>query len=97
MGRPDLQKIVRAVERHWKLPPGAVMASTRGTPRAALARRVAMYLRFTQIPASAVNWSALGREFGRDRSTVREAVRWVERDVKDGLDLRAVRAALRSR
>lgn len=89
----EVQRIARACERHWKLPPGSVLSSTRGTPRAAQARRVAMYLAQARLDKN--TWSALGREFSRDRSTVREAVWRVQREVEAGLDLRALRAAIR--
>jgi chromosomal replication initiation ATPase DnaA len=87
------QKIAKLCEAHWRLPPGSVLSDTRGTPRAALARRVAMYL--AQATMDKNNWSELGRQFGRDRSTVREAVWRVQREVDAGLDLRALRARLR--
>lgn len=89
----EVERIARACEKHWRLPPGAVLSSTRGTPRAAQARRVAMYL--AQATMDKNNWSELGRKFGRDRSTVREAVWRVQREVEAGLDLRVLRAAIR--
>ena len=88
-----VERIARACELHWKLPPGSVLSSTRGTPRAAQARRVAMYL--AQAKMDKNNWSALGRKFQRDRSTVREAVLRVQRELDAGLDLRTLRARLR--
>lgn len=50
-------------------------APSRGSPRAALARQVAMYLCHVGLSLS---FEAIGRLFGRDRTTVAHACRLVE-------------------
>lgn len=52
-----------------------LVATSRGSPRAALARQVAMYLCHVGF---ALNFEAIGRLFGRDRTTVAHACRVVE-------------------
>jgi hypothetical protein len=55
--------------------PAALWARTRGSPRAALARQVAMYLAHVGMGLSL---SEVGRLFARDRSTVAHACGVVE-------------------
>ncbi|HEY0234028.1 MAG TPA: helix-turn-helix domain-containing protein [Afipia sp.] len=50
-------------------------APSRGSPRTALARQVAMYLCHVGFSMS---FEAIGRQFGRDRTTVAHACRVVE-------------------
>jgi chromosomal replication initiation ATPase DnaA len=64
------------VAQVYRVPLGAVMASTRHAPRAAEARQVAMYLAHVVFR---MNMAAIARGFGRDRTTVRHACRNVER------------------
>jgi hypothetical protein len=55
--------------------PAALWARTRGSPRAALARQVAMYLAHVGM---GLNLSEVGRLFARDRRTVAHACGVVE-------------------
>lgn len=61
----------------------AMMSSTRGAPRAAYVRQVAMYLAHVGF---ALSFEAIGRSFGRDRTTVSHACRVVE-DSRDDTKL----------
>jgi hypothetical protein len=57
----------------------ALLAPTRGSPRAAFARQVAMYLAHTGFELS---FATIGKVFERDRTTVAHACRVIE----DGRD-----------
>lgn len=65
-----------------------IMSATRGSPADVRRRRVAMYV-FAHLskgwPETRINYSAVGREFGRDRATVRESLAWVKSRL--GVDL----------
>lgn len=63
----------------FDLSPDVIIATTRGSPRAALARQIAMYLVHVGF---ALSFGTVGRAFGRDRTTVAHACRLVE----DGRD-----------
>jgi hypothetical protein len=63
------------VARDFALDTAALYAATRGAPRTAFARQVAMYLAHTGFQLS---HSRLSRIFGRDRTTVAHACRVVE-------------------
>jgi hypothetical protein len=67
------------VGRDFGLETAALFAPTRGAPRAAFARQVAMYLAHTGFELSL---ETISRVFGRDRTTVSHACRVVE----DGRD-----------
>jgi chromosomal replication initiation ATPase DnaA len=73
------ERVDACVARDFALAPAAVMAATRGAPRAALARQVAMYLAHV---VHRLDFAAVGRLFGRDRTTVSHACRLVE-DLRD--------------
>jgi chromosomal replication initiation ATPase DnaA len=63
-----------------------LVSKTRGPPRIAFARQVAMYLAHVGF---ALSFEAIGRAFGRDRTTVAHACRVVEDNRDDiWLDLR---------
>jgi Bacterial dnaA protein helix-turn-helix len=67
------------VARDFRLDMPALFALTRGSPRTAFARQVAMYLAHTGFE---VSFGAIGRAFDRDRTTVAHACRVIE----DGRD-----------
>ena len=67
------------VARDFELDPPALFAPTRGPPRVAFARQVAMYLAHTGF---ALSFEQVSRVFGRDRTTVSHACRIVE-DCRD--------------
>jgi hypothetical protein len=82
-----VRALAREMERAYKLRPGAVLSPTRGSPQAVEARRRAWWQRWKQTGAT---WTRLGKEFGRDRSTVRDGVLRVEAEVSgSGPHLRA--------
>lgn len=72
-------RIAACVARDFALAESEVMAKSRGAPRAALARQVAMYLAHV---ACGLDFAAVGRLFRRDRTTVSHACRVVE-DLRD--------------
>ncbi|MTW17093.1 chromosomal replication initiator DnaA [Rhodoplanes serenus] len=67
--------IARQVAAAFALPPGALTTRGRGPATAAFARQVAMYLAHVEFGAS---HSAVGRAFGRDRTTAAHGCRVVE-------------------
>jgi chromosomal replication initiation ATPase DnaA len=69
------QWIIIRVAADFGLDPGELTATTRGSPRAAFARQVAMYLAHVGF---ALSFEAVGQNFGRDRTTVSHACRVVE-------------------
>jgi hypothetical protein len=71
------------VARDFGLEPAVLFAPTRGSPGAAFARQVAMYLAHTGF---ALSLEAIARAFGRDRSTVSHACHVVE-DGRDDVSL----------
>lgn len=73
------QWVAFCVARDFGLPMAALFAPTRGPPRAALARQIAMYLAHTGF---ALDLVTIGEVFERDRSTVSHACHVVE----DGRD-----------
>jgi chromosomal replication initiation ATPase DnaA len=75
--------IAGLVADEFGLDAATVMASTRGAPRAAYARQVAMYLAHVDF---ALSFEAIGRAFDRDRTTVSHACRVVE-DSRDDASL----------
>lgn len=64
--------IVKKVERHYGLPAGAIMISTRGTKKVSYARQMAMWLRW--LTDDHPCWAQIGREFERSPGTVRHAI-----------------------
>lgn len=78
------------VARDFGIDANALSAATRGAPRVALARQVAMYLLHVGF---ALSFEAIGRMFGRDRTTVSHACRVIE-DGRDDIWLDCRLAAL---
>jgi chromosomal replication initiation ATPase DnaA len=78
------------VAGHFGLEVATVLSSTRGAPRAAYARQVAMYLAHVGFELS---FETIGRVFHRDRTTVAHACRVVE-DSRDDIGLDRQLAAL---
>lgn len=78
--------IIACVATDFGLAPVSLIAPTRGSPRAALARQMAMYLAHVDF---GLKYDVVGYHFGRDRTTVAHACRVIE-DARDdrGLDLR---------
>ena len=76
----------------FAVPVGELQAATRRSSYVALARQSAMYLSHT---AFGVNLSAVGRAFGRDRTTAAHACRLIE-DRRDDPAIDAVLASLES-
>lgn len=67
--------LVRVVAASFALPPAEVMSPSRCSARAAFARQVAMYLAHVSF---GLTFSAVGRVFGRDRTTAAHAARVIE-------------------
>lgn len=88
-----LREVTACVARDFGIDTGAVLSPTRGAPRAAFARQVAMYLAHVGF---ALNFETVGRMFGRDRTTVSHACRVVE-DERDDAWLDGRLAALEAR
>jgi hypothetical protein len=76
----------------FAVPVGELQATTRRSSYIALARQSAMYLSHV---AFGVNLSAVGRAFGRDRTTAAHACRLIE-DRRDDPAVDAVLASLES-
>jgi chromosomal replication initiation ATPase DnaA len=75
-----------AVAAAFTIPIGELRATTRRPKRIAFARQSAMYLAHV---AFGLNYTDVGRAFGRDRTTAAHACRIVEdRRVDPGLDAR---------
>ena len=71
-----LQDIAQEVSREFGSTPAAILAPTRGKPEEARARAIAMYVYAksgADVPGKEPCLSAVGRAFGRDRTTVRHA------------------------
>lgn len=71
--------VTSSVASDFGLDEKVLAAATRGAPRVAFARQVAMYLAHVGF---ALSFAAVGRMFGRDRTTVSHACRVIE----DGRD-----------
>jgi chromosomal replication initiation ATPase DnaA len=71
--------VIACVAADFNLDAPALIAPTRGSPRVAFARQIAMYLAHVGF---ALSFERIGRSFGRDRTTVAHACRVVE----DGRD-----------
>lgn len=69
------RQVSTCVMQDFGLALGELHAPSRGSPRTALARQVAMYLCHVGFSLS---FEAIGRLFGRDRTTVAHACRVVE-------------------
>ena len=82
--------IAGLVAAEFGLDAAAVTSSTRGAPRAAYARQVAMYLAHVGF---ALSFETIGRAFDRDRTTIAHACRLVE-DSRDDARLDRRLAAL---
>lgn len=80
--------VIGCVARDFGVAAEILAAPTRGAPRVALARQVAMYLLHVDY---ALSCETIGRMFGRDRTTVSHACRVIE-DSRDDvwLDCRLV-------
>jgi chromosomal replication initiation ATPase DnaA len=76
----------------FALPLAELTVATRGAPDAAFARQSAMYLAHV---AFGLSFSAIGRAFGRDRTTAAHACRLVE-DRREDPAVDAVLASLES-
>ncbi|MEZ5785281.1 MAG: helix-turn-helix domain-containing protein [Xanthobacteraceae bacterium] len=63
------------VATSFALAPGDLISPSRRSAQAAFARQVAMYLAHVSFGAT---FSAVGRAFGRDRTTAAHAVRVIE-------------------
>lgn len=80
-GRSEMERAAQvalmqeAVARAWNVPLNELRASTRCKAPVALARQVAMYLTHVSF---GMNLSAVGRHFGRDRTTAAHACRQIE-------------------
>jgi len=67
--------LICLVAASFALRPGDLMSPSRLSARAAFARQVAMYLAHVSFGAT---FSAVGRAFGRDRTTAAHAARVIE-------------------
>lgn len=77
---PGLGLAELLVARHYRLPLDALQGTTRGGPRVAEARQVAMYLGHVVFRLGSAE---IARGFGRDRTTARHACRRVEQRRED--------------
>ncbi len=76
IGRPDVCATVEfAVAAAFAIPVGKLRAASRGNASIAFARQSAMYLAHVALGLS---FTAVGRAFGRDRTTAAHACRLVE-------------------
>ena len=82
--------VTGCVARDFGIDTQALSSATRRAPRVALARQVAMYLLHVDF---ALSFEAVGRMFGRDRTTVSHACRVIE-DGRDDIWLDCRLAAL---
>jgi chromosomal replication initiation ATPase DnaA len=82
--------VIACVACDFGLSPAMLSAQTRGTPRVAFARQVAMYLMHVGF---AVSFDVIAKVFGRDRTTVSHACRVIE-DSRDDIWLDCRLAAL---
>lgn len=87
-----LHLVTLCVARDFDLDQRDLLARMRGAPRAAFARQVAIYLAHVSFGLS---FAAIGRMFGRDRTTVAHACRVIE-DRRDDRDLDRRLTALES-
>lgn len=81
MSNPLLTTVATEVAGEFGSRLSAILAPTRGQPADALARAVAMHVYQRVAPAgrrSGLNFTEVGRDFGRDRTTVRAALTRVE-------------------
>jgi hypothetical protein len=74
-GKTACRRVAACVMDDFGLEPGCLMAASRGSPRISLARQVAMYLCHVAL---AMSFEAIGRAFGRDRTTVSHACKVIE-------------------
>jgi chromosomal replication initiation ATPase DnaA len=74
-----VRAVYEAVERVYRVEKGQLKRPTRGRSRVAFARQVAMYLAHVTF---GLTLTTVGREFGRDRTTVAHACALVE-DARD--------------
>ncbi len=72
--------VIIVVAAVLRLPVRDIEAATRSSPRVARGRQLAMYLAHV---AAGLSLSAVGRAFGRDRTTVAHACRVVEERRED--------------
>jgi chromosomal replication initiation ATPase DnaA len=76
MSADDIARlIVTLTAREFCVDSNTLRGRTRGSPRAAFARQVAMYVAHVTF---ALDFAAIGRVFRRDRTTVAHACRVVE-------------------
>jgi chromosomal replication initiation ATPase DnaA len=84
---PSSERVLRfvtlCVARDFELDQGVLLVPTRGAPKAAFARQVAIYLMHVCFGLS---FAAVGRMFHRDRTTVAHACRLIE-DRRDDREL----------
>lgn len=73
--RNGLARLALGLARHFGVSPTALAKATRGDKREVLARQCVIYLAHVALGFSV---SALARHFGRDRATIRNALRRIE-------------------
>lgn len=74
-GKNGCRRVAACVMHDFGVDADCLMAASRGSPRVSLARQVAMYLCHV---AFAMSFEAIGRAFGRDRTTVSHACKVIE-------------------
>lgn len=84
------QGVTACVALDFGLDEAVLMAPTRGAPRVAFARQVAMYLAHVGF---ALSFETVGRVFGRDRTTISHACHVIE-DSRDDIWMDCRLAAL---
>lgn len=75
---PLLTTVVTKVAGEFGSRLSAILAPNRGRPEDARSRAIAMYVYQKAEPVAEPSLTALGREFGRDRTTARHALNRVE-------------------
>jgi chromosomal replication initiation ATPase DnaA len=76
-----LENVLKVVGAEFGVSRAQLLSATRSSPDVAWARQVAMWLYFQA--GAPCNYSLVGREFNRDRTTVRHAVAKANRLLSD--------------
>ncbi len=83
-GKVDIEKIIDTVADYYSLTPSQLTSKVR-TSQIALARQIAMYLARNMLD---LPYQVIGREFGRDHTTVLSNVQKIEESMKTDASLR---------
>lgn len=93
-----VDEVVDVVARVTRIERPRIMSPFRGKPEECLARWIAMYVWYHFAPVRS-SWSSVGRDFDRDRTSVRHGVEQISERIKrvspTALTVQAVLAELR--